>query len=528
MENTNDLLSGRPKLRRKDAFMREDTPSVGRTLGRYKIVSKLGSGGMGDVYLAEDMHLQRKVAIKVIKLEAIDPVRRRESLERFQREARAAANVSHPNVVTIYDFVEIAGENLLVMEYLPGTTLRDRIEGDKALLPDNVVRHAFAILSGLEAIHQARMVHRDLKPHNLMLLPDGRLKIFDLGLVKYLEGQPDLTQFGFAMGSPFYMAPEQIMALTRVGEIDKRADIYALGVVLFQLLSGKPPFNGKLPQQILDHHIRKPVPPLRSPHGPIPDLLREIVFKAMSKNPNDRYQTAIEMRADIERVPRRRKKSTGPQQALPQAAAAVTLPETLKRKGSSSDRIRQATFKDLPTLPRTRTPTGPQTPSRQRPKSVPPPIPAAALRKKPRRSRRMLYLGAAVVMVSAVASLVLALQPSLLGQNAPVAIAQPYAFSENATTLSPKTVPMPDAATAVPTASDGCRAYKEGDPGRAIAILKPLVSPTTTDHEARYCLCAAEHLLQDASARRDCEAYLQTQNRDKEKDFQVRMWLKKR
>ncbi len=323
MEDTNAALLKAPAARRNGDRAHEQTPSVGRMIGKYRIVRKLGAGGMGDVYLAEDTALDRKVAIKVINLPSTEPSARRDALERFKLEAQAIARISHPNVVTVHEFSEIEGEYLLVMEYLPGRTLRELIEGERALPPDQVVCHANAILSGLDAIHRAGLIHRDLKPQNILLLTDGRLKILDLGLVKFTECKLDLTRFGVAMGSPLYMAPEQIMTMTTVGAIDKRVDIYALGVVLYQLLTGKPPYRGATPQEIMQQHVSSPIPTPVSPLGHVSPVLTAIVVKAMSKQADDRYQSAGEMRAELEHVHRARRKSTGPQQPVFTTAAAT-------------------------------------------------------------------------------------------------------------------------------------------------------------------------------------------------------------
>ncbi len=521
MENTNDALLKAPAARRNGGHPHEQTPSVGRMIGKYRIVSKLGAGGMGGVYLAEDTSLDRKVAIKVINLPSTEPSARRDALERFKLEAQAIARISHPNVVTVYEFTEIEGEYLLVMEYLPGRTLRELIEGEKALPPDQVVRHANAILSGLDAIHRAGLIHRDLKPQNILLLNDGRLKILDLGLVKFTERKLDLTQFGVAMGSPLYMAPEQIMALTAVGAIDKRVDIYALGVVLFQLLTGKPPYRGTTPQQIMQQHVSSPVPVPVSPLGHVSPVLTAIIVKAMAKQAGERYQTAGEMRAALEHVPRARRKSTGPQQPMANAVAAATVSALAASKTAASPQERSpvSTFKSLPPLPPGQ---------RRKTSSVPPPIPAKALRRKPRTNLASILIGPMVVVVALlVAGVAWMLRQASAERDAFVAkdaSAETAAKSLEASHApSAKAAPPP----VVHTATEGCDAYAAGDPSRAIEILTT-IGRESIDTEARFCLCASEHLLNDANADKDCAAYLRAPDRDSDKVFQIKMWYRKR
>ena len=520
MENTNDALLKAPEARRNGGRAHEQTPSVGRMIGKYRIVRKLGAGGMGDVYLAEDTSLDRKVAIKVINLPSTEPAARRDALERFKLEAQAIARISHPNVVTVYEFSEIEGEYLLVMEYLPGRTLRELIEGEKALPPDQVVRHANAILSGLDAIHRAGLIHRDLKPQNILLLNDGRLKILDLGLVKFTERKLDLTQFGVAMGSPLYMAPEQIMALTAVGAIDKRVDIYALGVVLYQLLTGKPPYRGATPQQIMQQHVSSPVPEPVSPLGHVSPVLTAIVVKAMAKQAGERYQSAGEMRAALEHVPRARRKSTGPQQPVSAAAAAATVSALAASKPPAihQDRSPVSTFKSLPPLP--------QRP-RGKPHSVPPPVPAKALRKTSSSNLASLLIGPAVVVVALlVAGVAWMLHRPPVERGASVvkdASAETPAASLASSRAPASKVEPPQ--PAVYTATEGCDAYAKSDPSRAIKILTS-IGRESLDTEARFCLCASEHLLNDADADKDCAAYLRASDRDPDKVFQIKMWYR--
>ncbi|MDP3275190.1 MAG: serine/threonine-protein kinase [Deltaproteobacteria bacterium] len=269
--------------------------------GKYRIIANIGAGGMGKVYRAEQLALQRTVALKVLDASPnhrdADPAVER----RFFLEASLSAKLAHPNVITVHDYgrcdTPYGPQFYLVMEILEGETLLGRMRrGPTPMPPLEVVSIAIEMARGLRAAHKAGLVHRDLKPGNVMLVPgeDGApmVKILDFGLVKQMdEGlREDITQEGTYLGSPRYMAPEQVSA----GTIDHRCDLYALGVILFQGLTGKPPFDGKSSMDVLVQHISAPVPWMRDvcPSVHVLPELEAIVRKLLEKSPSARFADA--------------------------------------------------------------------------------------------------------------------------------------------------------------------------------------------------------------------------------------------
>jgi serine/threonine protein kinase len=537
----------REKLRHRGRPKPEErTPTTGLKIGKYLIGRKLGSGGMGDVYLATDPDLGREVAVKLINLPLTDPAAKLTAIRRFRVEARAAAKVTHPNVVTVYEFSEMAGKHLLVMEYLRGRTFRELIDGDKALPPEQVVRLAIEILQGLEAIHAAGMIHRDLKPQNLMLTPDGHVKILDFGLVKDTMQSNELTQAGMLAGSPYYMAPEQTGLVA--GKIDKRSDLYALGIVLFQLLTGQPPFTGnpamEIQQQtmeILQKQCNAPLPPIVSPHGPVPLGLADLVRKATSKNPESRYATASEMRLALVRLQGvmraglTKKVSDTPKKLPPPKATTLpVLPRTItpnsgRHRLTFSQLIATTTVKPRPTPPPPQRPRSPSVPppipaaaKRPRVPSVPPPIPVEtpALAKTPKLS----WLWTVLMFTTAIGCAVFTWM-YVTGRTP--WNAGPRDTQEERAGVALATSVSPDAAVAplvAHTADEGCEAYEKLKLGLAIEILKPL-DAEHLDAEHLYCLCAAEHSLGHADEWADCQLFLRHPKRDENKARQVDLWF---
>jgi beta-lactam-binding protein with PASTA domain len=273
------------------------TDSLINTLfdGRYRIVRKLGTGGMADVYLAEDQELGRRVAIKILNdKHAADE----QFVERFRREAKSAAGLSHPNIVSIYDRGEAEGTYYIAMEHLDGRNLKELLLSRGPAPPHIAIDYARQILSGMRFAHRNGIVHRDIKPHNVLVDGDGRLKVTDFGIAR--AGGTQMTEAGSIVGTAQYLSPEQ----ARGSPVDQRSDLYSLGIVLYELLTGTVPFTGDTPVEIAMKHLSEiPVPPSEL-NPAVPKPLEQIVMRALAKDPDDRYQSAEEMESDLDRVAR--------------------------------------------------------------------------------------------------------------------------------------------------------------------------------------------------------------------------------
>jgi serine/threonine-protein kinase len=262
--------------------------------GRYRVLRKLGTGGMANVYLAEDQELGRRVAIKVLDdRHASDD----QFVERFRREAKAAAALSHPNIVSIYDRGETDGTYYIAMEYLEGPSLKELVrQGTPSIR--TAITYIRDILSALRLAHRRGLVHRDIKPHNILIDAEGRLKVTDFGIAR--SGPSQMTEAGSIIGTAQYLSPEQ----ARGAPVDQRSDLYSVGVVLYELLTGTVPFTGTTPLEIAMKHLSQiPQPPSRRRPDIPPDLDRAVV-RALAKNPDERYQSAQEMDADLTRIER--------------------------------------------------------------------------------------------------------------------------------------------------------------------------------------------------------------------------------
>jgi len=263
--------------------------------GRYRIQRKLGAGGMADVYLAEDQELGRRVAIKILNSRHGNDD---QFIERFRREAKNAAALNHPNIVSIYDRGEAEDTYYIAMEFLDGRTLKELIVGRGAAPVNVAIEYARQILSALRFAHRHGIVHRDIKPHNVLVDREGRVKVTDFGIAR--AGTSQMTETGSIVGTAQYLSPEQ----ARGGEVDPRSDLYSLGVVLYELLTGKTPFDGETPVEIAMKHLSNAPKPPSKLRPDIPPELDMVVLRALSKSPDDRYQSADEMEADLERVAR--------------------------------------------------------------------------------------------------------------------------------------------------------------------------------------------------------------------------------
>src|SRR5712692_4472325 len=304
---------------------------IGRTVSHYRILEKLGGGGMGVVYKAEDLRLGRHVSLKFLPEElSKDPL----AIERFQREARAASSLNHPHICTIYDVDQFDGQNFIVMEFLEGQTLKHRISG-RPLDLERVPEYGYQIADALEAAHAKAIIHRDIKPANIFVTDDGKLKLLDFGLAKLLPERKGvgrlaqrastfgattqdthLTSDGVALGTVAYMSPEQV----RGEELDERTDLFSLGLVLYEMSTGLRAFTGNTSGLIFDAILnRAPTPPARL-NPTIPIQLEQIISKALEKDRELRYRTASDMRADLQRL----KRDTDSARAMPFSSGQAT------------------------------------------------------------------------------------------------------------------------------------------------------------------------------------------------------------
>ena len=257
---------------------------------RYELQELIGGGGMADVYKAQDKLLDRAVAVKILHQQYANDA---EFVEKFRREATAAAKLAHPNIVNIYDVGEDGGSQYIVMEYVSGPTLKEVIQQKGCLEPIEAVRIAKEIASALESAHRNNLVHCDIKPHNILVMPDGHIKVTDFGIARAVSAST-MTYSGSVMGSVHYFSPEQAKGTV----ITTKSDVYSLGVVLYEMLTGKLPFNGETSVSIALKHLQEEPVPIRQLNPSIPPVLEAIVQKAMSKAPADR-PSSTELYADL-------------------------------------------------------------------------------------------------------------------------------------------------------------------------------------------------------------------------------------
>ena len=262
------------------------------SLGRYDLVSYIARGGMADVFEAVDRTLDRRVAVKIMHQRYADA---ETFVARFRKEAQAAANLSHPNIVSIYDWGEEKGTYYIVMELIAGRSLRDVLNAEGKLLPRRAAEIATEVASALEVAHRSRVIHRDIKPGNILLAPDGSVKVTDFGVARVWDDSQELTKDGSVIGTATYFSPEQ----ARGDPADERSDLYSLGVVLYEMLTGRPPFTGETSVSVAYQHVTAEAP---SPAGANPDLapeLEAVVMRCLEKNPARRYRSAADVRRDL-------------------------------------------------------------------------------------------------------------------------------------------------------------------------------------------------------------------------------------
>lgn len=405
---------------------------VGQRLGKYEIQAEIGRGGMGIVYRGYDTMLQRPVAVKVLPPTfAFDP----EFVARFQREAVLAANLHHPNIVTIHDVGEQAGNHYIVMELLEGETLDQWLRHNGAMAPAQASRLLQQVAAALDYAHSRGVVHRDIKPSNIMVSPDGQVKLMDFGLVRAGEGT-QLTRSGVVLGTPEYMAPEQALA----EHVDGRADIYALGVVLYRMLTGHVPFSRSTPYAVTYAHIHEPPPPLRTLRPDLPPAVEAVVLKALAKQPRDRYARAGQLAQDFEAALR-----PGAQPVAPLPIVPTADQRTVPLAGREQAK---------------RTPPG----------RTPPPAAGPA---RGQRSLLPIFMTVVVVLLAAVIGAFVLLSRPGFEQAAPAVAPQPVAE------LPTDTPAAPAAATAEqPTPSPA--AAQEASPTPEAVAVADQSSPTPT------------------------------------------------
>jgi eukaryotic-like serine/threonine-protein kinase len=276
-------------------------PDEVRVGGRYVLGDMLGRGGMAEVRKGTDVRLGRTVAVKRLRTDlATDPTFQ----ARFRREAQAAAGLNHPNIVSVYDTGEEMAPDgshvqpYIVMEYVQGRTLREVLNDGRKLLPERALEITSGVLAALDYSHRAGIIHRDIKPANVMLTPAGDVKVMDFGIARAIaDGTSTVTQTSAVVGTAQYLSPEQARGET----VDSRSDVYSAGCLLYELLTGRPPFIGDSPFSVAYQHVREVADPPRTHNPELPEELDAITMKALAKKVDDRYQSAAEMRADIQR-----------------------------------------------------------------------------------------------------------------------------------------------------------------------------------------------------------------------------------
>jgi eukaryotic-like serine/threonine-protein kinase len=273
---------------------------IGKSLGRYHILEQIGEGGMAIVYKAFDTRLESEVAIKVIRTDQLAPAILERALKRFEREAKALARLTHANIVNVTDYGEEEGLPFLAMPYLPGGTLKEKLRNEGKANWQDAARLLLPVAKALAYAHEEEMIHRDVKPANILITRSGDPMLTDFGIAKIIgeEATMDLTGTRATVGTPEYMAPEQVTAKT----VDHRADIYALGVVLYEMVTGRKPFQADTPMAVLVKLSSEPLPRPTEFTPKLPQAVEQVLLKALAKDPNNRYQNMREFVVALEKL----------------------------------------------------------------------------------------------------------------------------------------------------------------------------------------------------------------------------------
>jgi len=480
--------------------------SEGDRLGRYQIVRRLGAGAMGEVYLAEDPQIGRKLALKTVRMEEGKPKELEERKQRLLREARAAGKLLHPNIVTLFDVGEDGGLLYLAFEWIDGSDLGDRIEsGPPLTLADSlaIVRQA---AEGLDAAHRQGVIHRDIKPSNLMVTADGRVKVADFGIAKVLDSTSDLTHSGSVVGSPHYLSPEQI----RGEALDGRTDIFSLGVLLYELLCRRRPFDGETLTTLVYQILNQEPTPIEARRPDLGPRIEVLVRRMMHKDRDQRFASAADLAAEIAACERE----------LPAELLAKTVGAVPELSGATTRMPTEATTAErvgpppLPTAPMA-TPPGGQTAATvvsavtnvgAAPPALPPPPPAPAATARPSRTGLVVGLGlgalALLVVVGFVAQRALRTARAEVTRGAveeaqassrEAEASRPTGTSRKADTpsaeASPPSAPaieasMPSAATPVDETTTKPADTQELQPGERVAVRQESASVPAPRPEA--------------------------------------------
>jgi len=295
MENPLDIPT--PPVEKPRPDLPRPADLAGRTLGDFQLIRRLGSGGMGQVYLARQLSLKREVAVKILRT---DLAANATALQRFQHEAEAVARVTHANIVQVYAIGESDGLHYMALEYVEGRNLRDYINRKGPPEPAVAINIMRQVSAALQRASELGFVHRDIKPENILITRKGEVKVADFGLSRCFVGdQPmNITQSGVTMGTPLYMSPEQVQGHV----VDPRSDIYSFGVTCFHMMAGEPPFKGQTPFEVALQHVQNQPPALSDIRPDLSPNLCAVVHKMMAKKPEDRYQTPREMMRDLNRL----------------------------------------------------------------------------------------------------------------------------------------------------------------------------------------------------------------------------------